>query len=323
VSRDGGTGIRGVTVSESQEPALDISAAEAPRDPEELEAFAREERAELSAGTRLGAVHLTVGELARSVEYYRRVVGLEVLRREDGEAVLGAGQRELVALAETPGARPSFGHTGLYHLALLLPERVDLARWLAHAARSRIPLVGLSDHFVSEAIYLSDPDGHGIEIYWDRPREVWEGKVGERMTTLPLDVDSLISEVDDPATEPFDGLPDETVMGHVHLKVSAIPETVAFYRDVLGFAVMARLGSHAAFLSAGGYHHHIGANTWESAGTGPPPPGSAALRFATVVLEDRAELERVAGRVGDGEATGDGVLVRDPSGNALLLTSAA
>ncbi len=123
-----------------------------------------------------------------------------------------------------------------------LPERADLARWLAHAGRDRVPLVGLSDHFVSEAIYLSDPDGHGIEIYWDRPREVWEGQVGERMTTLPLDVESLLGELDDPAAEPFDGLPAGTVMGHVHLKVAAIPETVAFYRDVLGFDLMAQLG---------------------------------------------------------------------------------
>ena len=133
-------------------------------------------------------------------------------------------------------------------------------------AGSSVPLVGLSDHFVSEAIYLSDPDGHGIEIYWDRPREVWEGQVFERMTTLPLDVQSLLGELSDVSAERFSGLPDGAVMGHVHLKVASIPETVAFYRDVLGFELMAQVGEQAAFLAAGGYHHHLGANTWESAG---------------------------------------------------------
>ena len=189
-------------------------------------------------------------------------------------------------LVEEPGARPGRGYTGLYHFALLLPARVELARWLAHAARTRIPLQGLSDHFVSEAIYLGDPDGHGIEIYADRPRERWEGIVAQRMTTLPMDVDDLFRELDDPATEPFEGLPAGTVMGHVHLRVAAIPETVAFYRDLLGFGLMAQLGNQAAFLSAGGYHHHLGANTWESAGAPPPPAGTAALRHATIVLPD-------------------------------------
>ena len=162
-------------------------------------------------------------------------------------------------------------------------------------------LVGLSDHFVSEALYLSDPDGHGIEIYWDRPRETWEGQVEARMTTLPLDVDNLIAELSDPKAATFDGLADETIMGHVHLKVASIPETVSFYRDVLGFGLMATLGSHATFLSAGGYHHHIGANTWESAGAPAPPEGTAALRHATIVLPDEAERDRVLGRV---EASG-------------------
>ncbi len=198
-------------------------------------------------------------------------------------------------LVEVAGARPAYGHTGLYHFALLLPERADLARWLAHAGRDNVPLVGLSDHFVSEAIYLSDPDGHGIEIYWDRPREVWEGQVFERMTTLPLDVGSLMAELPDPESEPFERLPDGTVMGHVHLKVASIPDTVAFYRDVLGFELMAQLGEQAAFLAAGGYHHHIGANTWESAGAPPPPEGSAALRHVTIVLPDAAERDRVLG----------------------------
>jgi catechol 2,3-dioxygenase len=209
-----------------------------------------------------------------------------------------------------------------------VPERRDLARWLAHAAKDQVALTGLSDHFVSEATYLSDPDDHGIEIYWDRPREVWEGKVAERMTTMPLDVDSLLGELDDPASASFDGLPDATTMGHVHLKVASIPETVSFYRDLLGFALMAQLGPDAAFLSAGGYHHHLGANTWESAGAGAPPTGSAALRHATVILPDEDERARVLARLGGAgsnateELAGD-PLIRDPSGNGLLLVTVA
>jgi hypothetical protein len=144
-----------------------------------------------------------------------------------------------VVLIEERGARPVAGHTGLYHFALRLPERIGLAHWLAHAARDRVPLTGLSDHFVSEALYRSDPDGHGIEIHWDRPREVWEGQVSERMTTLPLDVDSLLGEVEDVPSIEFDGLPTGTVMGRVHLKVARIPDTVSFYRDVIRFALMA------------------------------------------------------------------------------------
>jgi catechol 2,3-dioxygenase len=295
----------------------------APRDPEELEARAVGPPPEISPATTLGAVHLTVSDLERSVGYYETAVGLVTLDRGGGRATLGATDRPLLVLVEVPGARPATGYTGLYHFALLVPERVDLARWLAHAARDRVPLVGLSDHFVSEAIYLSDPDGHGIEIYQDRPRETWEGLVAARMTTLPLDVDALLGELADPASEPFDGLPGGTVMGHVHFKVAAIADTIGFYRDVLGFGLMAQLGRQAAFLSAGGYHHHIGANTWESQGAPPPPEGAAALRHATVVLPGGDERDRLLERAGTAaEETEMGPVVRDPAGNRLLLALA-
>jgi catechol 2,3-dioxygenase len=297
-----------------------------PEDPEELEAGGAPASGEISPRATVGAVHLTVSDLERSLGFYRAAVGLEVLEAAAPRASLGTGGRELLVLVEEPGARPAAGHTGLYHFALLLPQRPHLARWLAHAARDRVPLAGLSDHFVSEALYLSDPDGHGIEIYWDRPRAGWEGKVAQRMTTLPLDVDDLLAELDDPASEPFDGLPAGTVMGHVHLKVAGIEPTVAFYRDVIGMGLMAQLGPRAAFLSAGGYHHHLGANTWESAGAQPPPAGTAALRHATLVLPDAAERDRLIGRLeGAGvqvEQSAAGPLVRDPSGNALALALA-
>lgn len=299
----------------------------APRDPEELEVSGSlPASAELAAATTVGAVHLTVSDLERSIEYYGRVVGLDVVGRDGGSVSLGSGDSELVRLVEERGAEPVPGSTGLYHFALLLPSRVELARWLAHAARDQVALVGLSDHFVSEALYLSDPDGHGIEIYWDRPRAVWEGQVAERMTTVPLDVDGLLGELEDPRSETFGGLPSGTVMGHVHLKVARVAETIEFYRHVLGFALMAQLGPYAAFLSAGGYHHHIGANTWESAGGAPPPPGSAALRHATIVLPDEDERTRVLERVADAgqapEREDGGFVVRDPSGNRLALAIA-
>ena len=270
--------------------------------------------------TTVGPVHLTVGDLERSLDYYRAAIGLRELERANGRASLGTGTRELLVLVEEPGARPAHGHTGLFHVALLVPTRSDLARWLAHAARDRVQLTGLSDHFVSEAIYLRDPDWHGIEIYADRPRDVWDGKVGQTLTTEPLDVESLLGGLSDPQSEPFDVLPDGTAMGHVHLRVRAIPETIEFYRDLLGFELTATYGSQAAFLAAGGYHHHLGANTWESAGAPPPPPGTAALRHATIVLPSAAERERLVARLGHRvEEAAEGPLVRDPSGNALVL----
>jgi catechol 2,3-dioxygenase len=278
---------------------------------------------EIAERTTVGPVHLTVADLARSLDYYGGAIGLDVRERSNGRAALGTADRELLVLVENAGARPAYGYTGLYHFALLLPERVELARWLAHASRDGVPLVGLSDHFVSEAIYLSDPDGHGIEIYWDRPREVWEGQVFERMTTLPLDVGSLLGELADPRSEPFERLPQGTVMGHVHLKVASIADAVAFYRDIVGFELTAQLGEQAAFLAAGGYHHHIGANTWESAGRPPAPNGTAALRHATIVLPDAAERDRVLDRLRQADHTveegADGPRVRDPSGNVVVL----
>jgi catechol 2,3-dioxygenase len=272
----------------------------------------------------VGPVDLAVGDLERSLSFYRRALGLSPRERGRGEASLGAAERELLVLHEEPGARPVRGHTGLFHFALLLPERADLARWLVHAGREGVPLTGMSDHLVSEAIYLRDPDGHGIEVYRDRPREEW-GMDGEgvRMASLPLDTDSLLGALDG---RDFEGLPAGTRMGHVHLHVADIDATEHFYRDVLGFEVRARLGHQASFLAAGGYHHHVGANTWAGQGATPPPPGSAALRHATIVLPSPTERDRVAGRVADGggePAPADGgVLVRDPSRNGLLLVAA-
>src|SRR3954470_996110 len=283
----------------------------------------------IAAATTVGAVHLTVADLDRSIAYYESSIGLAVLSRDGSVASLGVpGGDPLLVLYEEPDAQPVRGHTGLFHFALLLPERAALARWLVHAAHSQVPLSGMSDHLVSEAIYLRDPDFHGIEIYRDRPRSEWpgDGRGGVRMDTIPLDTDSLLGALDDPSTEPaYEGMPSGTTMGHVHLHVADIADSERFYRDVMGFDVMAHM-PQATFVSAGGYHHHLGGNTWAGEGATPPPPGSAALRHATIVLPDAAERDRVAGRIADaGQEPADagegGVLVRDPGGNALVLTA--
>ena len=281
-------------------------------DPEELTAVGAPVRADLPPDTRMGAVHLTVADLDRSLAYYESQIGLRVHAREDGHARLGTGGEDLLVLTEEPGAKPADGYSGLFHFALLVPERIDLARWLAHAARDRVALSGLSDHYVSEAIYLRDPDHHGIEIYADRPREIWEGQVMQRMTTLPLDTNDLLSTLEDPRSEPFDGLAGGTVMGHVHLCVSDVEQAVDYYRDRVGFGLMAQLGDQAAFLSAGGYHHHLGANTWQSAGRPYAPEGYARLTQMTIVLPDEAARDALAERLGGSEAL-------DPSGIPIAL----
>ena len=263
----------------------------------------------------MGPVELSVSDLERTLEYWQNEIGLQVLSRENGRASMGVDQ-ELVRFVEEPGAGSARGYAGLYHVALLLPSRRDLANWLAHAGRDRVGLEGLSDHAVSEAVYLRDPDEHGIEVYADRPREQWEGRVMELMTTRPLDVEDLFGELEEPRTQ----LPEGTVVGHTHLCVSEIDETVRFYRDALGMDLMAQLGPMAAFLSSGGYHHHVGANVWESRSRPQAPAGTARLLAATIVADDEAELEHVAARLGAPVEDGR-VAVRDPSGNSLFLVA--
>jgi catechol 2,3-dioxygenase len=227
---------------------------------------------------RMGAVHLTVADLGRSVAYYEQAVGLQVHERENGTARLGTGGEDLLLLTEQPGAQPAEGYSGLFHFALLLPTRADLGRWLKHATRDRVELTGMSDHRVSEALYLRDPDYHGIEIYADRPRETWEGRVDQTMTTIPLDTGDLMRGIDD---EPFQGLPAGTTMGHVHFCVAEIASTVEFWESQ-GLELMAELRAQAAFLAWGGYHHHVGANTWQSQGAPYAPADRARLIGATI-----------------------------------------
>ena len=249
---------------------------------------------------RMGAVHLTVADLGRSLAYYEQAIGLRVHGRENGTARLGTGGEDLLVLTEQPGAQPAEGYSGLFHFALLLPTRGDLGRWLKHAARDHVELTGMSDHRVSEALYLRDPDRHGIELYADRPRETWEGKVAQLLTTMPLDTGDLVRGLDD---GPFEGLPAGTTMGHVHFSVAEIPRTVEFWQG-LGLELMAELREQAAFLASNGYHHHVGANTWQSEGAPYAPADRARLIGATIygATEDRELL--------------------DPSGIPLTLSSA-
>lgn len=282
------------------------------------------------AATRMGAVRLVVSDLERSVAFWTLAIGLVVHAQGEGVARLGVGGEDLVVLDEVRGAPQAGRHTGLFHVALLLPEATDLAGWLVHAARDRVPLTGLSDHLVSEAIYLDDPDGHGIEIYRDRPREAWRWNGDEvEMATLALDTERLLGTIggqEAAMLKAFGGMPAGTTVGHVHLRVADIPATEAFYRDVLGFDLITEYGDQAAFLAAGRYHHHLGANTWASRGAEPAPAGSATLRHATIVFPDAASRDAAAARVADAgqepQAHEDGVLVRDPSQNGLLLTTA-
>jgi catechol 2,3-dioxygenase len=274
--------------------------------------------------TKLGAVRLDVAELDRAQAFYERALGLRTLERSGDTTRLGAEEDRLIELVGRPDAprRPQ-GTTGLFHLAILLPSRLELAQALRRVADTGWPLSGASDHLVSEALYLRDPEGNGIEIYRDRPREDWPRVDGEvQMDTLPLDLEGVVAELGGADAEP-DGLPANARLGHVHLQVADLREAEAFYKDVLGFEVTVRSYPGALFLSAGGYHHHIGLNTWAGEGAPAPPPGSLGLRWFEVLLPSTEELEQVAERLqGAGiEASRreDGLQVADPSGNGVLL----
>lgn len=278
--------------------------------------------------TKLGYVSLTVSDLDRALEFYRDVLGFRVNLVENGTAQLSAGTNgsgELLRLTEKPGARAPGMATGLYHFAILVPSRFELARSLRQLAQTQTPLQGFADHLVSEAIYLADPDGNGIEIYRDRPRSEWQYDRSHnlRMATDPLDVQGVLGELVH-ETEPWEGLAEGTVLGHMHLKSANTKRDEAFYHEVLGFDRIFTMPS-ASFLSAGGYHHHLGMNTWESAGAPPPRPDTVGLNYFTVRLPTADEQNRITDRLHaagiEPQETDQGVLVRDPSQNSVLLTT--
>ena len=277
---------------------------------------------ELPADTRLGAIRLRAGDVGLLRDFYERVIGLRAIASEDGVTALGAGDRSLVELVSDPDApaRPP-RTTGLFHLAVLVPTRADLARALRRVFEAGWHLSGASDHLVSEALYLSDPEGNGIELYRDRPRGEWPREGDEvAMATLPLDLESLLAEPGGDANAP--AMPDGTVLGHVHLQVSELDTASAFWVDALGLDVMASLYPGALFVSAGGYHHHVGLNTWAGVGAPRPPAGSRGLDRFELVLPDAASETAARDRlaaVGEVRDEDGGALVEDPSGNAVLV----
>jgi catechol 2,3-dioxygenase len=279
----------------------------------------------IDPATAIGAVHLTISDLDGSIQFYTDRLGFTVHRRQERIASLGAEGPDLLVLSQCESAPKVRRTTGLYHFAILVPSRVDLARSLRRLAETDTLMQGFADHAVSESLYLADPDGNGIEVYRDRPRAEWPRVGGQvQMVADPLDLDTLLSELDDVGYT-WTGLARETTIGHVHLHVSRLSDAEVFYSRVLGFAVTLRYGDGALFLAAGGYHHHIGLNTWAGVGATPPPPGAIGLRHFVVRLPNEAALARVMTRVRSSGLVVEDVegafLVRDPSKNGILLVA--
>jgi catechol 2,3-dioxygenase len=272
---------------------------------------------------RLGAVHLTVTDLERSIPFYEDAIGLRLHQRENSVVAMGVGGEDLLVLYEEPEARRAGRHAGLYHYALLFPSREELAHVALRLAATRTRIQGASDHGTHEAIYLPDPDGNGIELAADRPRERWPQTMEYAGGPHPLDLDGLLEVVagEEPRDEAGPGLS----IGHVHLHVGDLEQGLDFYRDVLGFEQTALIPGAAAFVAAGGYHHHLGFNVWRGEGVPPVPEGRVGLRHWTVVLEDQAQVVEVGERtLAAGIATEEhesGFLVRDPWGIPVLFTA--
>jgi catechol 2,3-dioxygenase len=283
----------------------------------------------LPEAAHVGRVRLQVADLERSIAYYETVIGLRVARRAAGVAELAAqheprDDRVLVELHERSGVKPVArrGHIGLYHFAILLPDRASLGRFVAHLGEIGA-YAGMSDHFVSEAVYLTDPDGLGIEVYADRPRSQWRAEDRQlAMTTVPLDVPDLVASA---RGERWTGAPAGTVIGHVHLYVRNLDEAEAFYHRALGLDKVVWNYPGALFMSAGGYHHHLGTNTWASGAPLSTPDDARLLEWELVLpsandVRDAAASLADAGNVVDRAA--DTVVARDPWGTQLRLVAA-
>ncbi len=279
----------------------------------------------LPNATVLGGVHLQVSDLDRSVPWYRDVLGARVLSHDGAVATLGAHDDELVLLTlhEVPGSElmPPRGRLGLFHVAWLLPDRAALGRLVTHLAELT-ERVGSADHLVSEALYLQDPDGLGVEVYADRPREVWSVARGEvEMASLPLDFSDLVRAANG---APFTGLPAGTVIGHVHLHVGDLETSTHFYQDVIGFAVTQSSYPGARFLAAGGYHHHLGTNTWAGRSATPAEANHARLLQWTIVLPTADDVRAVRARAEQHaiavESEGEhAIALHDPWGTRVVI----
>ncbi len=270
----------------------------------------------------LGPVALNVAGLQAARDFYERAIGLEPLESLPGRELLGSGGSPVVELRASPDApaRPP-GTTGLFHLAVLQPDRAALGMSLQRLLDAGVPLDGASDHLVSEALYVRDPEGNGIEIYRDRPPGEWDWSGGEvAMATLPLDLSGLLTG---PAAP---GAPGPARLGHVHLNVSDLAAATGFYTGVLGLDLTSASYPGAAFVSAGGYHHHFGLNTWNGAGAAQPPAGARGLASVTVTVPGAGELEALAGRAAaagvPAERDGGLLVLCDPDGVELRVQAA-
>ena len=278
----------------------------------------------LPAATHVGVVQVQIADLARSIKYYTSILGLQVIDHTDNAATLAPTEtgHPLVILHEKKGVQraPSRGAYGLYHFAILLPDRPSLGRFVQHVANANLR-VGMADHLVSEALYLTDPDGLGIEVYADRPRSGWTFNDGElAMTTEPLDVVSLIAAANN---QPWNGAPAGTTIGHIHLHVGGLPEASAFYHGALGFDRTVWSYPGALFMSAGGYHHHLGTNTWS-----PGPSATdqqARLQEWELVVPSQNDATVVGKRIASAgyqsRETDRGWLAADPWGTRVRITA--
>jgi catechol 2,3-dioxygenase len=273
----------------------------------------------------IGAVGLKVRDLERVARFYNAALGLAVLGTSRDAAELGAGGVPLVRLEQNDSAKPDDPReAGLYHTAFLMPTRADLARWILHAARSKVPLTGASDHAVSEAFYLDDPEGNGVEVYSDRPAETWQWTGDDlRITTDPLDVEDIVREV--PSTADYPEAPGGLRIGHVHLRVGNVARAEAFYRDIVGLDVTRRRHG-ASFMSSGRYHHHIAANVWHSAGAKERDPERAGLSWLELGAADGASFGALRNRLAQAglpiSAGAAGIETVDPWGTHLRITRA-
>ncbi|KKK39270.1 glyoxalase [Mesobacillus campisalis] len=272
--------------------------------------------------TYVSQVHLLVQDVKRSTKFYQEIIGFRILSQNERQAVLTAdGKTPLLVVEQPEGAAPKQPRTtGLYHFALLLPSRADLGSALLHLLQTQYPLQGASDHLVSEAIYLADPDGNGIEIYADTPAESWTWNSGQvEMATKPLNAEELLAIGNG---TPWNGLPEETIMGHIHLHVAELQEIEQFYCDGLGFDVVLKYGPQALFISTGGYHHHIGLNTWNGPGAPSPKENASGLKTFTLAFP-KEEKENITGRLRKLAAQVNEIegalLTQDPSGNKIKL----
>lgn len=271
----------------------------------------------------IGAIGLVARDLNGLTEFYRALLGLTVLEHNERTARLGVAGTTLIELEHRPDAKPDDPReAGLYHTAFLMPTRHDHARWITHIARNRVPITGASDHGVSEAFYLDDPEGNGIEVYNDRARERWEWENDlVVMQTKQLDIEAILAEID-PATATYASAPEGLRIGHVHLRVGSVEQAERFYRGVVGLDLTRRRGG-ATFMSSGGYHHHVGANVWHSDGAQKRDEARAGLAWFSVEANNGAAYDGLKSRLMSADAPvktiSEGIETADPWGTKVRL----